>query len=542
MAIEPRDYQVGAINSYFESVRVAKALEERENAFLCSPTGSGKTEIAMMLIEHLCKHGKTVNFLVERDSLKKQTSARFAKNMIPHGVLSGTENWGLDEPVRVISQQSARARELDLTQADLNVVDEGHIVHDYIARQVERGGRWLAMSATPFRKGLKELYGKVINVTTTDQLIREEWLVPLKVYCGVYAEPGSRNSSGEYVLSESAENVMLILPRILEEWEEKTEQHFGGPVKTIAFANTVADAQAAAKVFAEAGYDFHAVSHNTPQDEKDDLIEAHRSGEIMGLVSCEMLQRGYDVPDILCGIDMHHWRSLTPVVQQEGRGKRIFPGKEFCLWLDPAQNMLRHRDRLLEFWAEGCSDLEPRDKPTGEDNPDRKAGMCPECEAVLFGPVCRECGWKKPTPAPSGAGSVGTGTICVDGKLVPLDPGDSRKHVVKIGRSQYEIPPPAQGWLDLCSIAKDAGRPADKGQKWCQAQFRKFYGEFRMGRYDPEEHYPPASSVVYGAVEHSKRLFINSKKRDTKRSGRRRTTDYMDTWPAANRAIEEAGG
>ena len=509
--IQLRPYQSAAINAYFASVR-----NGRRNAVLCSPTGSGKTEMAMALVEHLVKHGKTVNFLVERDSLKQQTSVRFAKNGIPHGVLSGTENWGRRETVKIISQQTARAREIDLTRADLNICDESHVVHDYIAKQIKNGGRWLGLSATPFRKGMKDLYEQVLNVTTTDRLTQEGWLTPLKIYCGVYADPGGKSSTGEYKPAESAENVMLVIPRILEEWEGKTEEHFGGPAKTIVFANTVADAEEIAKAFREAGHDFHAVGYQTPQDEKEALIEAHRKGDVLGLVSCEMLQRGYDVPDIMVGVDCHHWRkSLTAVIQQAGRAMRPAPGKDFALWLDVAQNMLRHRDRVFKFWAEGCEDLVPMDTVAGPDKPDRAEALCPKCEALLYSARCRECGWQKPTPQRS-ANGAGGGTICVDGKLVPLDGNDRRQHVVRIGRAEYEIPPPAQGWIELCGIAKDAGRDADKGQKWCQANYRKMYGEFRHARFHPDKHYPSASEGLEAAVAHSTELYINRKKRERK--------------------------
>lgn len=505
--IQLRPYQAAAVNRYFASVRAG-----HRNAMLCSPTGSGKTEMALALIEHLVKHGKSVNFLVERNTLLEQASARFAQYRIPHGVLSGIQNFGRSERVRVISQQSARSRGLDLTSADLNIVDEGHVVHAYTAGQIEKGGRWLGLSATPFRKGLKGLYGEVVNVTTTDSLVAEKWLAPLKIYCGVEIAPGGKASTGEYKLEESASNVMRLVGDILAEWEEKTEADFGGPVKTICFTNTVGDANALAERFRAAGHDFHAVGYQTPQEEKDALIEAHRRGQIMGLVSCEMLQRGYDVPDILCGIDCHHWRkSLTGVIQQAGRGMRPAPGKDYCLWLDPAQNMLRHRERVFEFWAHGCDELAERDNVAGPDKPDRAEALCPSCSVVLMSGRCRECGWTR--PAPQGGAAGHGGTICVNGKLMPLQDGDRRQHVVKVGRSSYEIPPPARGWEELCGLAKRKGKDADAGQKWAQANYRRMYGAFRYGRFDPAGEYPVASQELNRAVDHATNLFIDRQKR-----------------------------
>ena len=511
MGIDLRDYQLGAIRSVYDAYR-----EGHRSVMLCSPTGSGKTRIGIALFDHLSRKGKSANFIVHRDVLLKQTSARFSELMIPHGVVSGNETSGNLERIKISSVQSMQAREIDPANFDINVVDEADIVFEYLAKHQRERGRWLGMSASPFRKGLGDLYSTVINVAPTDALIYQRWLSPLKIYFGTVVDPGKRKSSGQYDQQESADNALKVVGNVLEEYTEKIGHVFGYTPKTVLFSNTIRDAEEYAREFRAAGYDFHAIGYHLPQGEKDDLIEALTLGQIEGLCSVDMVARGFDVDDVECLVNAQPRRSLSSVVQKFGRGMRIASEKKFCLLLDSAQDTLRHREALFKFWAEGCDELLPLDRAKVDDKPERKGAACPECQALMTSRRCNECGWEAPAPA-CPEGGEGTGTMCVDGVLVPLDHGDRRKHVVRVGRSEYEIPPPAQGWLELCRVAKDAAKDTDKGQRWCQANYHKFYGEFRRARYDPDTHYPPASGGVYGAVEHSKRLFINGKKRASAR-------------------------
>ena len=499
-----RPHQIAAIKSFYD----AKRAGHRSQIF-CLPTGAGKTYCAMEIISHLVKFDKRVNFLVDRDVLVRQTSSEFQRNGIRHGVAAGANTFGRHEAVQVISQQTATSRALPLNHADLNIIDECHVSHRYVASKIKQGGNWLGLSASPFRKGLAELYSNVINVTTTDRLVQEGWLSPLKIYCGVPIEVSKKTNSGEYDVEAAAEATMAIIGDIVQEWEEKTNEHFGGPVKTIVFSNSVADGEELARQFQARGHDFRAVSYLTEQEEKNDLIAMLRDGEIMGIISCMMLQRGFDVPDILCGIDAHPWRkSLSSVVQQCGRGMRIAPDKEYCLWLDPAQNLLRHKDRVMDFWMNGLDELVPMDNVAGEDQPDRNRGVCPKCKSILTGSACLQCGWERPVPTHGGIPMDGPDVV--NGKLIALDLKADKPLKVQVGKKLYQVPPPLQGWNEICFLAQAYG----KDQRWCQAQYRNLYGEFRRARYDPANHYPPSTMDLRAAIDHSKKLYVERRKRE----------------------------
>ena len=511
MQFETRPYQTRAINAFFQAVRDGK-----KRVMMCAPTGAGKTVIAMRLIEHMRKHGKKVNFLVDRTVLVEQTSGEFFKYGIDHGVEAGANTFGRFQEVKILSAQTVRSRKVNLDIADINIVDEAHIRHKSILDQMGNGKVWLGLSASPFAEGLADFWDCVVNVTSTDALVESNNLAPLRIYRGVPMNISKKNSSGEYDVTASADEAMRIVGNVLEEWEAKTDAAFGGPVKTIVFSNTVDDGRKIAENFRRAGYDFESVSYLDDDHHKRRMIDALRRGDIMGLISCEMLQRGFDVPDILCGMDLHPWRkSLSSVVQQAGRAMRSHPGKDFALWLDFAQNMLRHRERVFDFWANGIDELIPMDKTAGEDKPDPKEAYCKECEAMMSGPVCDVCGWERPRPVRGGQAT--NGAEYVDGRLEALDGPANRPLMVKVGQREYEVPRPAKGWAGLCHMAKKAGRTKESGQRWAQANYRKLYGDFKRAKFDPKKEYDPPSTDLQAAVEHSTRLYVDKLKRESRK-------------------------
>ncbi len=510
-----RPYQVRAVNSFYASVRSGN-----RSVVLCAPTGSGKTVIAASLIEHAIENRRRVNFIVDRDVLVKQTSQHLHSEDVPHGIVSGKLTVNNHNLVNLVSAQAARAREFPMHTAHLCVVDEMHVSHKYTLQcMAETGCTWLGLSASPFKDGLGDHWQDVINVTTTNALQDEGFLSRMKIYVGTL-DVSKKTSSGEYDLQEASMAVIGDSVKIAEEWEDKTALHFGGPVKTIVFANTVHDAEMLAAVFRERGHDFRTYHYGLGDEEKEAAINGIRYGDFTGLVSVEALQRGFDVPDILCGIDAHPWRkSLSSVVQQAGRVMRPAPGKEFALWLDHAQNTLRHREPLFEFWANGIEELVPLDTRAGEDKPNRDA-VCPECGALMFDRLCAECGYEAPKPKPAGA-AVG-GVMTRDGELVELEPGDERIGKCQIGRRYYSLPPPKEGWNLICGLAQERGahfgHGPDRLQKWCHAQYKSLYGHFRRARFDPAGEYPRPESgdEVRVAVAHSGKLFIDRKKRKSR--------------------------
>ena len=390
-----RDYQVESVSDLRLSLAAGHIRQ-----ILCAPTGSGKTVIAAHLIHQVLKKPKKrVIFIADMQALIKQTSERFTEFGIPHGVLMGESTYGRNERIQICSAQTLERRDI-WPEADLIIVDEAHTLRKAILEYIVRLNKpTIGLTATPFSDGLGKTYSNIINAQTTDQLIEQGWLVPLKVYCATQVDmTGATVNAGEWSGTAVSERVIPIVGDIVSDWVAHTMKVFGHPVKTLVFSATVADGAELCRQFQAAGYRFEQISYRdgASSDTRAQKIRDFREGRIDGLISCEALAKGFDVPDALCLISARPYRkSLAAHIQQIGRIMRSSPGKEFGLVLDHAGNYLRHAYATEAFWAEGCSTLDDSDlerlRQTGEkEESDR------ECKCGFVMPktarVCPACG------------------------------------------------------------------------------------------------------------------------------------------------------
>ena len=358
--IQLRDYQT-------ESVRQLRAhiAAGRRKLVLSSPTGSGKTELACDMIQSALRKGSRALFIVDRVVLVDQASARMDRYGIPHGVLqAGHWRWRPREPVQVCSAQTLERRGMP-DRVDVVFIDESHILRVKIVEWLrETSAAVIGLTATPFSKGLGQIYQDVVNVTTTDKLVADGHLKPLRYYSAAASidTKGLKVIAGEWSEAEIEQRGRAILGDIVQEWIDKTNLHFGGPRKTIVFIPTVDYGVELAQKFREAGYDFRLISYkDANEDRRREIFAdfAQPNTTINGLMSCEVLTRGFDVPDVQVGVLARPYRkSLSSHIQQLGRVMRPYPDHEFGLILDHCGNVIRFHADTMEFFANGISELD----------------------------------------------------------------------------------------------------------------------------------------------------------------------------------------
>lgn len=405
-ALSMRPYQARSIEALREGARAGNRAQ-----VLMAPTGAGKTVIACALMEAVAAKMTRAAFVVDRVSLVDQTSRQFDRYGIAHGVIQGshprTRPW---ERIQVCSAQTLARRGFP-DGLELLIVDECHTmfkgVVDFIA--ANPGVRVIGLSATPFTKGLGAVYSNLVNVTTQAQLIEEGFLCPIKAYAAIAPDmEGARlKFDGEWNDEDIHDRATAIIGDIVAEWIDKTQLHFSGPVKTIVFSADVAHGEDLCRQFNQAGYRFEQISYKDSNDDRRKALIDEFSkpdSDIIGLVSCEALAKGFDVPDIRCGIGARPYRkSLSSHIQQIGRVMRPYPGKEFALWLDHAGNYLRFIEDTEDIASNGMSELDDSKaldakvrKHEKEDKGDHKCGGCSYI-MPKSAPTCPMCGWSRPT-------------------------------------------------------------------------------------------------------------------------------------------------
>lgn len=393
--IQLRPYQLESIEALREGVRrLIKTL------VLCSPTGSGKTVIAMFLINEVVKKGKRAIFVVERLSLVEQTSAMLDSFGIDHGVIQGT-HWRTrpGEQIQVATAQSLRKRGWPAT--DLIIVDEAHVLmEDTIRRISKRDCIVIGLTATPFSTGMGKYYDGLVNVTTLNKLTDEKFLVPFKVFAA--SEPdmkGAKTIAGEWTPGEASKRAMVIVGDCVAEYLKH-----GNDGKFIAFGVDVKHCMEMKRQFMASGIITELHTYRTPEGERESNMKEFRKSDsyIRGLISVSALSRGLDVPDVSVIIMCRPLRkSFAEFLQIVGRGLRPSPEKEFCTVLDHSGNVMRFFSQMNEFFENGIHELdngEPKEKPEKMEPKEKLPVKCPKCFHVHKPfPSCPACGFVYPS-------------------------------------------------------------------------------------------------------------------------------------------------
>lgn len=382
MELELREHQLEVINSLRENFK--KGINRQ---LLYAPTGFGKTEVAIFLMKAVAEKYNRAAMMMDRLVLVDQTSKRLTKYSLKHGVFqAGHSHWSPSERLQVCSAQTMEVRP-SFPATDLLIVDECHVIRKQTAQYIMANPQLkvIGLTATPFTKGLGEIYDEVVTAATTNELVAKNWLCPLRVYIAKEIDmAGAKKVAGEWSADEVSERGMKITGDIVAEWQKKTLEIFGKPEKTIVFCAGVNHGMQLVEEFAKAGYNFVSISYKDSSEIKREVIEdfSRPDTEIHGLIATDILTRGFDVSDVKIGVSARPFsKSLSSHIQQMGRIMRTHPGKDFAVWLDHGGNYLRFQEDWDDVYDKGVQKLDEllekaKKEPTIKEKKESKCSQC----------------------------------------------------------------------------------------------------------------------------------------------------------------------
>lgn len=514
--INLRPYQGDAVEMLRAGIRAGLRRQ-----ILVAPTGAGKTEMAMNIIAESQKKGATAWFIVDRVSLVDQTSDRFAQYGIDHGIIQADSMYtDLRKPVQVASAQTLARRKIDWLP-DLLVIDECHARYKSTRDLVDRAekAKVIGLTATPFTAGMADDWDGLVNSTTVNRLLDQRFLSPLKIKACVAPDmTGARKKfNGEWEEEDAGSRGITIIGDVVQTWVEQTRKFFGGPVKTIVFSPSVKHGKELCRQFADAGYNFQQISYLDADDDERrvKIAEFRKPGSaIDGLVSCAVLTKGFDVPDVLCGISCRPYtKSFSSHVQEMGRVMRIHPGKEFGLWLCHSNNAIAFADDtawLFEYGVESLSDAAKKDSKTREaEETVRKKRFCAECGMQMSAgaDVCQACGWERPQ----------RGEIqIVDGELIDFEMSTKGAFKPRDGLRAECLGDPKAVWNAAVSYccAMSRGGP-DAARKWAYGIWRGIYPGAKLptGMFDAAHNPAMVKPDQWGLIDREVKKYRKQAKR-----------------------------
>lgn len=385
-----RKYQVDLINKVRESYKSG-----HKAPCIVLPCGGGKSIIVAEMARKTTQNGKRVLFIVHRKELCDQIRKTFT-------------GWGVDMSLCQIMMVQTVCKHLNMvSEPALIITDENH--HSKAKSYIKVYERFpkayrVGVTATPVRldgSGLKDVNDDLVVGVNAKWLIENKFLAPYKYFAPSLVDlSGIKLKQGDF---DAVQVEQLMLKKAIFGDVISYYKNLADGKQAICYCATINYSKAMADSFIQNGISAAHIDGKTPKDERDEVIEKFRKGEIKILCNVDLISEGFDVPDCECAILLRPTQSLTLYIQQSMRCMRYKPNKTAVI-IDHVGNYARHGmpDDSRE-WS-----LESKKKKQQKQKVKISSGtkLCPNCHAVFpeddledeKEPCCPFCGELLPAP------------------------------------------------------------------------------------------------------------------------------------------------
>lgn len=391
-----RPYQWEAIESLRDSIRSG-----HRRPILVSPTGSGKTVIAVNVIRTAIEKGKAVLVVAPRRELISQISAMLARAKIDHGIIMAGEPRSLYARVQVASfdtlfARGVRTNRMQMPRADLVIVDEAHLSIAETRKKIlahYEAATIVGLTATPARgdgRGLGEIYDDLVVVTSIRELTDNGYLTEARYFAP--SEPDlagiKLNKDGDYQEKQLGERMdqPTLIGGIVENW-----MRIARGLSTVAFCVTRAHSRHVCEQFLAAGVRAEHLDGETPLDERKAILARVASGETTVLCNVFVATFGLDIPRLSCAVLARPTRNIALYLQIIGRVLRTCEGKREAVVIDHSGAVAQHGfvDDFVPWSLDEKETVAERKKKSQEANKAPKEIVCSHCKTVFK--ARREC-------------------------------------------------------------------------------------------------------------------------------------------------------
>ena len=400
-----RPYQEDALRALFAFWRNGGG-----NPLIAMTTGTGKSVVIAFLIKQLLTDYPNMRVLITAPNreLIDQDIKELRKVWpdAPIGInCDGLGSRDTDTQILFVSINSIYRNPQAVGRRDLVIIDEAHFIphHDQgmyritldALRELVPDLRVAGLTATPYRldsghlcEGDGHIFDSVVYEYGIGQGIRDDVLAPLssKATIATIDVSGVGKRGGEFIADQL--EAAAIKDGVVERACDEIATYLGQRRAWLVYCVGVAHATMVRDALRARGVDCEMVLGETPDDQRDRIIEDFRAGRLTALVSVMVLSYGFNVPHLDLIAMLRPTCSAGLYVQQVGRGTRKADGKQNCLVLDFAGNVRRFGP---------VDDVRIKIKNNSKDG-EAPTKVCPSCrEIVMLGvSECPHCGFTFP--------------------------------------------------------------------------------------------------------------------------------------------------
>ena len=329
-----------------EALKALQMMRESSEtiALLYHATGVGKTVTAVMDAKHC---GGRVLFLAHTQELVNQATETFRK--LWSSVTVGRYMESIKQPNAHVVCGSVQSVALHLDSFhedafDYLIVDEAHHASADTYQKILsyfKPSFTLGLTATPERtddnKVILDIFKNTAHKLDIKTAVEIGELVPvrcIRIHTNIDLTKVRFNSI-QYNIRD-LESKIYVPERnklIVDTWLRYVLNK-----RTVVFCASVKHAQQIAHLFQEAHISAVAVSGDMKQSERKEFQDKFIHREIQVLCACDLLNEGWDCPEIEVLFMARPTMSKVLYTQQLGRGMRLFEGKESLMVFDFVDN------------------------------------------------------------------------------------------------------------------------------------------------------------------------------------------------------------
>ena len=362
-----------------------KALEQmRDNsetiALLYHATGTGKTTTAVLDAKRC---GGRVLFIAHTQELVDQAAKRFRELWVNTTV--GRYCEAIKQPRAHVVCASVQSMALHLEEFkdddfDYLIVDEAHHAAADTYQKVLayfKPAFTLGLTATPERaddKSILEIFKNTAHKLDIQTAVEIGELVPvrcIRIHTNIDLTK-VRFNSVQYNIRD-LESKIYVPERnklIVDTWMQYVKDK-----RTVVFCASVKHAEQIAELFRAQGIQAAAVSGGMKKSERMEFQAKFVNREIQVLCACDLLNEGWDCPEIEVLFMARPTMSKVLYTQQLGRGMRLYAGKESLMVFDFVDNASQynapyslHRLFRLKDYQPGKLAVAPGARKAAEDD------------------------------------------------------------------------------------------------------------------------------------------------------------------------------